>query len=219
MALIKCPECRKENVSESITCSNCGCDLEQYKSEIKANNKRIESSYYKSVSNNVFDNDSIIKARRPIISPRIILGTFSFIGVVCFNLFSYFIIGDIDSITVLLSIVIFGCGVYFIIDGINDLKNVNKIYEENKNDKDYCDNLIKQYYESKYESERIGRQVIYDDLKPKKKTKPNIKCPYCGSNNTKKITVGGRAFSTAITGIASSKIGKQWHCNNCGSNF
>ena len=142
-----------------------------------------------------------------------------FVFVICSILFFYFIIGDVDSIVILLSIIIVCCGIYFIKDGINDLKNVNKIYEENKNDNTYCDNLIKQYYESKYESERIGRQVIYDDLKPKKKTKPNIKCPYCGSNNTKKITVSSRAVSTTITGMASSKIGKQWHCNNCGSNF
>lgn len=214
-----CPECKHINNDKDLICSNCGCDLEQYKSEIKVNNKRIESSYYKSVSNDIFNNDFIVKAKKPIISPRIVLGTFSFIGVICFNLFSYFIIGDIDSVTILLSLIVLGCGIYFIKDGINDLKNVNKIYEENKNDKDYYDNLIKQYYESKYESERIVRQVIYDDLKPKKKTKPNIKCPYCGSNNTKKITFSSRAVSTTITGMASSKIGKQWHCNDCGSNF
>lgn len=158
-------------------------------------------------------------AKKPIISPRIISGIMCFAFAVCSILFFYFIIGDVDSIVILLSIIIVCCGIYFIKDGINDLKNVNKIYEENKNDKDYCDNLIKQYYESKYKSERIERQVIYDDLKPKKKTKPNIKCPYCGSNNTKKITVSSRAVSTTIIGMASSKIGKQWHCNNCGSNF
>lgn len=33
-----------------------------------------------------------------------------------------------------------------------------------------------------------------------------IKCPYCSSINTKKIFFGGYAQ-------------KQWHCNNCGSDF
>lgn len=213
-----CPECKHINGDEELICSHCGCDLEQYKSEFKTNNKRIIPSYYKEVSNNTFDNDFVI-AKKPIISPRIISGVMCFAFTICSILFFYFIIGDVDSIVILLSIIIVCCGIYFIKDGINDLKNVNKIYEENKNDNAYCDNLIKQYYESKYESERIGRQVIYDDLKPKKKTKPNIKCPYCGSSNTKKITVSSRAVSTTITGMASSKIGKQWHCNNCGSNF
>ena len=46
-----------------------------------------------------------------------------------------------------------------------------------------------------------------------------VKCPYCNSNNVKKITTVNRAVSTGMVGIASSKIGKQWHCNNCKSDF
>ena len=41
----------------------------------------------------------------------------------------------------------------------------------------------------------------------------------CQSNNVKKITTVNRAVSTGIVGIASSKIGKQWHCNSCKSDF
>lgn len=47
----------------------------------------------------------------------------------------------------------------------------------------------------------------------------NIKCSYCGSSNVKKIGVVGRAVSFKLFGIASGKIGKQWHCNSCGSDF
>lgn len=46
-----------------------------------------------------------------------------------------------------------------------------------------------------------------------------VKCPYCSSTNTKKIGVGGRLLSTLTFGIASGKMGKQWHCKNCGSDF
>lgn len=46
-----------------------------------------------------------------------------------------------------------------------------------------------------------------------------IRCPYCKSTNVKKIGTGGRLLSTATFGIAGSKIGKQWHCNNCKSDF
>lgn len=45
------------------------------------------------------------------------------------------------------------------------------------------------------------------------------KCPYCNSTNTKKIGAGGRLLSTLTFGIASGKMGKQWHCKNCGSDF
>lgn len=49
---------------------------------------------------------------------------------------------------------------------------------------------------------------------------PNlIKCPYCKSVNVKKITTTSRAVSIGAVGLASGKIGKQWHCNNCKSDF
>ena len=45
------------------------------------------------------------------------------------------------------------------------------------------------------------------------------KCPTCGSTNIKKISTANRIVSTGLFGLASSKIGKQWHCNNCNSDF
>lgn len=51
------------------------------------------------------------------------------------------------------------------------------------------------------------------------KSKPEIQCPYCHSRNTKKISTAGRLFSVGFFGLGSSKVGKQWHCNKCGSDF
>ena len=48
---------------------------------------------------------------------------------------------------------------------------------------------------------------------------PKITCPYCKSTNTKKLYSLSRAFSAGFFGLGSSKIGKQWHCNSCGSDF
>lgn len=49
---------------------------------------------------------------------------------------------------------------------------------------------------------------------------PTVKCTYCGSPNTKKITVGSKAVHTALFGIFSmSRNSKEWHCNNCNSDF
>lgn len=46
------------------------------------------------------------------------------------------------------------------------------------------------------------------------------KCPYCQSTDTKKITNTSKAVHTAIFGIFSlGRNSKQWHCNNCGSDF
>ena len=46
-----------------------------------------------------------------------------------------------------------------------------------------------------------------------------VSCPYCKATNVKKIGVGSRLISTGLFGLGSKKIGKQWHCNKCGSDF
>ena len=49
---------------------------------------------------------------------------------------------------------------------------------------------------------------------------PTVKCTYCCSPNTKKITVGSKAVHTALFGVFSmSRNSKQWHCNNCKADF
>ena len=46
-----------------------------------------------------------------------------------------------------------------------------------------------------------------------------IECPYCHATNVRKVSLAGRAVSAGIFGLGSKKIGKQWHCNKCGSDF
>ena len=46
-----------------------------------------------------------------------------------------------------------------------------------------------------------------------------VTCPYCKSTNVSKISVANRTVSVGLFGLESSKIGKQWHCNNCNSDF
>lgn len=47
----------------------------------------------------------------------------------------------------------------------------------------------------------------------------SVKCPYCQSTSTRKIGTVGRSVSFGLFGFGSSKVGKQWHCNNCKSDF
>lgn len=52
------------------------------------------------------------------------------------------------------------------------------------------------------------------------KYRNNAECPYCHSKNTKKISGMSKAGSVAIFGVyAVGKVSKQWHCNNCKSDF
>lgn len=53
----------------------------------------------------------------------------------------------------------------------------------------------------------------------KAKKNPTITCPYCQSTDTKKISAVSRGLSFSIFGFGSKKVGKQWHCNKCGSDF
>ena len=44
-------------------------------------------------------------------------------------------------------------------------------------------------------------------------------CPYCQSTSVSRIGLLNRIVSVELWGLASSKIGKQWRCNDCGSEF
>ena len=49
---------------------------------------------------------------------------------------------------------------------------------------------------------------------------PTITCPYCKSTNCKKISGLSKVGSIALWGVfALGKATKQWHCNNCKSDF
>ena len=57
-----------------------------------------------------------------------------------------------------------------------------------------------------------GRAILEEQSK-------RVKCTYCGSSNIRKIGLLNRAISTELWGLGSKKIGKQFHCNNCGADF
>ena len=70
--------------------------------------------------------------------------------------------------------------------------------------------LIKMQRNSAY-ADSLHRTTSIAEQKPS--------CPYCKSTNLRKIGVVGRSVSVGLFGLASGKIGKQWHCNNCNSDF
>ncbi len=60
-----------------------------------------------------------------------------------------------------------------------------------------------------------NREKLYGNSKVKK-----AECPYCHSTDTKKISGLSKAGSVALFGVfALGKTGKQWHCNQCNSDF
>ena len=57
------------------------------------------------------------------------------------------------------------------------------------------------------------------DAEEGRPSKPEVECPYCHSCNTTKISGASRWLSVGLFGIGSKKVGKQWHCKSCGSDF
>ena len=78
-----------------------------------------------------------------------------------------------------------------------------------------------------YENDPIEYQLKISQFKANLKQQVSSKveednkvhCPYCNSTNVNKISGLSKAGSIAMFGIFSRKVHKQWHCNNCGSDF
>lgn len=72
------------------------------------------------------------------------------------------------------------------------------------------DNSVTHHVEYDKQKNNISKTII---------STPKVTCPYCQSTDTKKISGTSRFMSTGIFGLASGKLGKQWKCNKCKSNF
>lgn len=80
------------------------------------------------------------------------------------------------------------------------------------------------FMKDKEERERaLERELAQEKYKQKmeeQKYRNNAECPYCHSKNTKKISGFSKAGSVALFGVfAMGKVSKQWHCNQCKSDF
>ena len=78
-------------------------------------------------------------------------------------------------------------------------------------------NGINSWGASKYGEQewREFQASLQEDDNKKKYNNYAFSCPMCGSKKVKKISDISRAASVAALGVASSKIGKQWECDNC----
>lgn len=69
-------------------------------------------------------------------------------------------------------------------------------------------------------AQREGKEKILQQASLDKQMSANkVTCPYCKSTNVSKISTLGRSISVGLFGLASGKVGKQWHCNGCKSDF
>lgn len=88
-----------------------------------------------------------------------------------------------------------------------------------------CQSGIVEYKEIKYPNNK--NNIIYTSRQTKiaqanaqaQDWLNKVHCPYCNSTNCKKISGVSKATSVAMFGIFSQRVKKQWHCNNCKSDF
>lgn len=142
---------------------------------------------------------------RPVINWQI--GFAIFFGMTCII---WIIIGDIPMLllSVCMTVICFWIG-------YDKLKEKQRIFDECKDDPQKYEKEIMKHKEI----EKAQSKIAIEMLKNNGTKNVGVKCPYCNSTNVKKIGNVNRVASVAMVGIASSKIGKQWHCNNCKSDF
>lgn len=85
--------------------------------------------------------------------------------------------------------------------------------------KDYLKKIYKEQKEILQKRIRKSEESRINEYQQKYLAEHNIHCPYCNSSNVTKIGTINRAVSVDMFGLASKKLGKQWHCNSCGSDF
>ncbi len=104
---------------------------------------------------------------------------------------------------------------------IEDSECPNFLHMSPKEKEDFAINYIGHDFDPQLKDERIyylaNRKKHIQAIAQKN---AKVSCPYCKSTNTKKITNTSKVVHTVLFGIFStSRNSKQWHCNNCNSDF
>lgn len=178
MALIKCPECGKENISDSAEmCPACGYG-------IKAHFEReMQRELYKRKL------ESITMPNMPEKEN------------------SWFIVAGIGVIELCMSSI----SIIMFFGGIITIAVAFYAREDNYK------RAMEKYNLAVTDIEKYRRKILQEQKEAEERLINSIvKCPHCGSIDTKKISTTSRVASVAMVGVASSKIGKQYECKNCG---
>ena len=195
MALVKCPECGREKVSDSAEmCPDCGYGIKAYyarQREVEYAKKQREQKIAKVTmpsppSDKMDSNEKgllgfgIVAAVCGVI---LLPGEGAFLGVCC---------------------LITGIGFIFVAFS-QDSKN-KEVARRN------YELALKDFEE--YQKSEVARQERIE-ARRRAELENAIKCPVCNSINVEKITAVDRSVSIAAVGLASGKIGKQYKCKNC----
>lgn len=216
MALIKCPECGREKVSDNAeACPNCGYGIKAHFEKIRKEEERLKEEEMRKKEYERLAEERERELQTEIAAmpaPRkpfpwiILLGIFFAAGAIVFFCTDSFFLGIFEGF---ISFIL-------IAGGYSDYKDKKRIYEISLHD---MERAKREALELKKENQAIADEQnvkIMNAINPFSKTTNGLKCPMCGKNAGKKITTASRAASVATVGLASKKIGKQYKCSNCG---
>ena len=209
MALVKCPECGRENVSDNAeSCPDCGYGIKAHFDKIKEEERAQQEELEKQKQH-----EERLKAVVPPEKPKLSIGFI--IYVILASVGIYHMSASLNSVLIwLLEMFTFVLiPIWFYKWSYNDTKAKYELSQ--KNFDEYRRQVVEQYEEG--ERRRLEEQKEKEAEELAKAQGPE--CPYCHSHNLQRITTTSRVVSVGVAGLASKKIGKQWHCNNCNSDF
>lgn len=198
MALINCPECGKQNISDTaLACPQCGFAIREHtESSQREQTKRLKFEATKQKA-------AIAYIKQEISNCNKIMCIAAFTGASSF-LLALFNKG-VNSVVIPCFIVFWSMVVSIFIASIVGIKRHNDMA------------LIEDdFHEFERQIQKRNRanskyQLVVEAVM---NAVPH-KCPVCGSTDTNRISENSRAFSVAVFGLASSKIGKQYECKSC----
>ena len=230
MALMKCPECGKENVSDSAeTCPECGYSIRRYIEQKKREEKNKEEQIkkekrFKELSGELEaklkEIDNLPMPEKPSYFKLLFDTnhggglTIALIIIVIVSLLLAFITKATFFAVIVALGVVLGFPILLIITGIDYNMFVDLYYRDTKDwnaTKQRKKDQLIEYYKDK---DRIDYERDHPHISTYSGN--GLKCPVCGGKDINKISTVNRAASVAMVGIASNKIGKQYKCNKCG---
>ena len=225
MALIKCPECGREKVSDSAEmCPDCGYGIKAHFERIRIEEERKESERKSEELRNKIKIEeqkrkeeqikSVPKPSKPRISivGSIISGLIMLMGIILMSTGEYERQKSIDNHNGDPVVQ----GVILLIFGISILCFVIWAYYQQRKKYNLAQTDFEEYQRTivrEHDEEIARRNALAEAERYKQMNAP--KCPVCGSTNIEKISTTSRAISVATVGLASGKIGKQNKCKNC----
>lgn len=235
MALISCPECGRNNVSDSAeSCPDCGFGIEQHfkkindnqekqRLEIEAEEKRQKllveeekerQSQYQEKLN------SLKMPDKPHLNAAFYIALlWSALWIFCMTVFISPRDGsETDGFGILISLFFLIIGLYFAWACIKGLIRKIELYKLSKTNFDeYKVEFISEQEKLAKKREDLSVQLEIQKQKQKERSgvPANLVCPICKSKNILPISTVDRMVSVGMVGLASNKINKQYECRDC----